>query len=126
MAALLIALYAALIGLNILDGYSTWKVVRPHHYARERNPLARWIFRGLGIPLGIIVAELFWIGLISLVFFLFWDKPGLQLPLLIVLGLGVIAFAGISLNNFSVHRTIRRREQLARKTGEEAHAGKHS
>lgn len=126
MASLLIALYAALIGLNVLDGYSTWKVIRPDHYRRERNPLAHWIFRGLGIPLGIIVAELLWTGLISLVFFLLWDEPGIKLPLLILLGLGVAVFAGVSLNNFRVHRTIRRREQLARKTGEEGHAVNHT
>ncbi|MFO8145095.1 MAG: hypothetical protein R6T89_05150 [Candidatus Syntrophosphaera sp.] len=47
MAAVLIALYAAFVVFNVLDGYSTWKVLRPDHYARELNPVARWGNAGL-------------------------------------------------------------------------------
>ncbi len=126
MAAVLIGLYAAFVVFNVLDGYSTWKVLRPDHYARELNPVARWIFRGLGIPLGIIVAEILWIGFISLVFFLLWYEPGLGLPLLLLLSLGIIVFACVSLHNFSIHRRIkyRRGQDLSGSTEGRRNAGK--
>ena len=41
--------------LNVLDAHSTWMVLRPHYYSRERNPIARWIFRKLGPVRGIVV-----------------------------------------------------------------------
>lgn len=41
--------------LNVLDGHSTWLVIRPCHYHRERNPVARWAFRKLGLPHGIAI-----------------------------------------------------------------------
>jgi len=41
--------------VNIFDAHSTYLVLKPNHYHRERNPLARWVFRKLGIPQGIII-----------------------------------------------------------------------
>lgn len=41
--------------LNCFDAHSTWLVLRPNHYLRERNPVARWIFVKLGLVRGIIV-----------------------------------------------------------------------
>jgi len=52
-------LYTLILGvvfilLNVLDGHSTWGVLKPDHYERERNPVARWIFRKLGLVRGIV------------------------------------------------------------------------
>jgi hypothetical protein len=52
---LMIALALLFLVLNILDGHSTWQVIRPHHFRRERNPVARWAFRKLGLPHGIFL-----------------------------------------------------------------------
>ncbi len=117
MTLALLILYGVLVVLNSLDGYSTWKVLKPHHYRREHNPLARRIFQKLGIPRGIIVAELLWIGFISLVFFLLWDKPALNGVLLVLLSIGVLAFAWVVASNFRAYRRIktaqgRRSEEL--------------
>lgn len=43
------------IVLNILDGHSTYQVLKPNHFEREKNPVARWVFRKLHIPTGIIL-----------------------------------------------------------------------
>lgn len=117
MTLALLILYGVLVALNSLDGYSTWKVLKPHHYRRERNPLARRIFQKLGIPRGIIVAELLWIGFISLVFFLLWDKPALNGVLLVLLCIGVLAFTWVVASNFRAYRRIKeaqgsRREEI--------------
>jgi len=99
MNLILISLYLVMVLLNLLDGLSTWLFVKPDHYQREANPLARWIFLRLGITRGIILSELAWIGCFSLAFFLFWQNPSLQLPLLLLLSLGVLVFAWIVTGN---------------------------
>ncbi|MDY0152150.1 MAG: DUF5658 family protein [Candidatus Cloacimonas sp.] len=45
-----LALTAAFLVLNVLDGHSTYLVLKPNHFSRERNPIARWVFRKLKIP----------------------------------------------------------------------------
>ena len=54
-AALFWSLLALFVLLNALDGHSTYLVMRPNHYKRERNPVARYFFRKIGIPNGIII-----------------------------------------------------------------------
>jgi len=41
--------------LNVLDAHSTYLVLFPSYFYRERNPIARWIFRKLGLLRGILV-----------------------------------------------------------------------
>ena len=53
--ALFWSLLALFVLLNVLDGHSTYLVMRPDHYRRERNPVARYFFRLIGIPNGIII-----------------------------------------------------------------------
>lgn len=103
-------LYLALVALNLLDGISTWHFVRPGHFHREANPLARWMFRKLGITRGIILAELLWIGLISLIFFLTWSMPVLGSVLIALLAIGIVVFAYVVIDNFRFLRRIRQRE----------------
>ncbi len=105
-------LYAVLVVLNILDGVSTWKVVKPNHYHRERNPVARWMFTKLGITRGIILAEILWIGFISGIFFLLARHPILDTALLVLLGVGVLSFFIVVSGNFRAWRRIRQREDL--------------
>ncbi|MCB5247374.1 MAG: DUF5658 family protein [Candidatus Cloacimonetes bacterium] len=112
MLVTLFSLYGALVVLNILDGVSTWIVVRPNHYHRERNPLARWIFTKLGITKGIILSETLWIGFISGIFFLLFRHPFLSSVLLILLCLGVLIFLQVVSGNFRAWQKIRQREDL--------------
>lgn len=85
MSSMMTVLYLLLLALNLADGITTWIFVHPRHYDREANPLARWMFRCLGITLGIIVAELLWMGVISLLYFtLFQTYPTLGIILLSV------------------------------------------
>ncbi|MBW6513840.1 MAG: hypothetical protein K0B87_03685 [Candidatus Syntrophosphaera sp.] len=110
MALILLPLYTVLAILNALDGYSTWKVLRPDHFRRERNPLARFVFSKLGLIRGLILAEALWIGSFSLAFFLFWKDAALHSLLAVLLGIGVLAFAGIVVHNFRVYGRIKQRE----------------
>lgn len=112
MLVTLFSLYGALVVLNILDGVSTWIVVRPNHYHRERNPLARWIFTKLGITKGIILSETLWIGFISGIFFLLFRHPFLSSVLLILLCLGVLIFLQVVSGNIRAWQKIRQREDL--------------
>ena len=61
MLTTLVALYSILVALNLLDGFSTWLVLKPNHYHRERNPVARWMFIKLGLTRGLVLAEVLWI-----------------------------------------------------------------
>ncbi|HOA30218.1 MAG TPA: DUF5658 family protein [Candidatus Cloacimonadota bacterium] len=54
-AILFWALLTLFIILNVLDAHSTFLVMRPAHFKRERNPVARWVFKKLGLPRGIII-----------------------------------------------------------------------
>ncbi len=112
MLAALVVLYALLVVLNILDGVSTWKVVQPNHWHRERNPLARWVFSRLGLLPGLILSEVLWIGGFSVVFFLLVRHPAWNTALLAALGLGVLVFLFVVSGNFRTHRRIRNRESL--------------
>lgn len=127
MLVTLSILYSVLVALNILDGVSTWKVVKPDNYHRERNPLARWMFSKLGLVKGLIIAELVWIGLISAVFFLLAKHPVLDTALLIMLGVGVLVFAAVVMSNIRTWRSIRQREDLlAKKQTQEETDVKHA
>lgn len=115
MTILLFALWGSLVALNILDGHSTWMVLRPKHLNREKNPLARWIFSRLGIVWGIVVSELLWIGFITCVFFLLLkgSNPLALKMLLGLLALGNLVFLALVINNYLVWRRIRKRDSQA-------------
>ena len=120
MPSLLLVLYLLMLTLNLLDGISTWIFVHPQHYEREANPVARWMFRKLGITAGIILAEVLWIGFFSLLFFLLVYRTMWQLPLTILFGFGVAIFASIVPGNISY--CLRLRKKAQRKKQEEQNA----
>jgi len=125
MLTLQIFLYFILVVLNVLDGVSTWKVVRPKHLYRERNPVARWIFAKLGLLPGILVAEFLWISTITLVVLLLGSLPVWGYIVLALLFIGIVIFTWIVLNNFKNWRGIRSRE-LAQKHGSGKENAKHA
>jgi len=65
---LLILQFIIFVILNILDGHSTWKVLYPDKHHREMNPLARWVFRKLGVTKGIITYKTVLILIIGILF----------------------------------------------------------
>ena len=112
MLTTLVALFAILVALNVLDGVSTWQVLKPNHYHRERNPLARWMFMKLGLTRGVLLAEVLWIGFIGAVFFLTFTHPVGSVVLLVLLCVGVLIFLRVVSGNFRTWRRIRQREEL--------------
>lgn len=105
-ASLFWGLLFLFIIVNILDAHSTFMVLRPHYYERERNPIARWVFRKLGIPSGIII---FKVALLSILIpaMAFYAGNDL-LTINIVLVVSNLVFALVVNNNYLVYRKIRR------------------
>lgn len=93
--------------LNVLDAHSTWLVIKPNHYERERNPVARWVFRKLGLPRGIIIFKIviFAILIPACAYYAIWEP----LTLNIVLIVANIVFALVVWNNYRIYRRMRRR-----------------
>lgn len=101
---LLIALFVIFILLNILDGHSTWQVIKPNHYSRERNPLARWIFRKLGIPRGIVVFKVVLLLILAAAFA--WYAAYDTLILNVILIVADIVFLLVVIHNYRVSRNL--------------------
>ena len=103
---LMLVLAIIFLLLNVLDGHSTWLVIRPHHYYREKNPIARWVFRRLGVPHGIV---LFKAGLLSILilagsFYGAWETFTLNIVLIVA----DLLFTYVVVHNYRLYRTLRR------------------
>lgn len=99
-------LTAVFLLLNILDAHSTWLVVRKDNYHRERNPVARWIFRKLKLPRGIILFKTFLLSglMIAFGYYAAWDAFTLN----IILVVANLVFLLVVLNNYRIARRLRR------------------
>ncbi|HRY84802.1 MAG TPA: DUF5658 family protein [Candidatus Cloacimonadota bacterium] len=90
--------------LNILDGHSTWSVLKPDHYYRERNPIARWIFRKLKLVPGIVIFKavllIFLSGCVG--FYSAWDAGTINVVLLVA----NIIFTLVVLHNYRVAKRV--------------------
>jgi len=95
-----------LLILNILDAHSTWLVIRPFYFHRERNPIARYVFRKMGIPSGIIVfkAVLMSILILCISYYAAWDAFTIN----IVLVVANIVFGWVVIHNYRVFLKYRR------------------
>ncbi len=91
--------------LNILDGHSTFLVLKPHHFHREKNPVARWIFKKLGIPRGIIIFKtlLLVILILAISYYAAWDA----LTINVTLCVADLVFLLVVLHNYRVYRRMR-------------------
>jgi hypothetical protein len=94
--------------LNILDGHSTWLVVRPDHYERERNPIARWVFRKLRLPRAIPLFKAFLLLMLALVIW-YWQSD--KATLNIALSIGNVLFVIVVWHNYKVHKLISKRSR---------------
>lgn len=104
--ALLTALFLIFTLLNILDGHSTWQVIKPNHFHRERNPLARWIFRKLGIPQGIVIFKAILLLILAGAFYIYSRSDVFTLN--IVLLVANTVFLLVVIHNYKVSRRLRR------------------
>lgn len=113
MSILLLVLYLVLLVLNLMDGITTWIFVRPDHYDREANPVARWMFRRLGITRGIILAELLWMGAVTLLFLTVFQKY--STAGLVLMSLGVLVWLYIIPGNVRYCLRLRQKGNQAEK-----------
>lgn len=101
---LLIGQFGLFVVLNILDGHSTWKVVKPNHFNRERNPVARWIFCKLGLPRGIVIFKAVLMSVLGGAFAVYAQKETRSLN--IILGVANLVFLAVVIHNYRVYKRI--------------------
>lgn len=103
---LMVVLAAIFLLLNVLDGHSTWLVMRPHHFYREKNPIARWVFRKLGIPHGIVFfkASLLSILFVAGSFYGAWETFTLNIVLLVA----DLLFSYVVVHNYLLYKRLKR------------------
>ena len=105
-------LYGGYLLLNVLDGLTTWIIIRPDKFHREANPVARWLFIKLGIPRGIIIVEGVVQGLMTLL--IFWLLGTIPWMAYTVLGVGNAIFGWIVIGSLKIIRDLRKRERKTR------------
>jgi len=113
---LLILQFIIFVILNILDGHSTWKVLYPDKHHREMNPLARWVFRKLGVTKGIITYKTVLILIIGILFGHYAKKDTFSLN--VILSLANIVFLITVVHNYKVYRKIHHSQRKSDKTPE--------
>ncbi len=101
---LCVMLGCAFLILNVLDGHSTYLVLKPHHYGREKNPVARWVFRKLGVPRGIIVFKTMLIAILipAISYYAAWDVLTINITLLVA----DLLFLLVVMHNYRVYRRM--------------------
>jgi hypothetical protein len=87
--------------LNILDGHSTWLVLKPDFYHRERNPIARWVFKKLRLPRAIPIFKAVLLSLLGWVIIHWWKDA---LTLNIAMTIGNALFIYVVIHNYRVFR----------------------
>lgn len=103
-AELTLFLTATFLLLNILDGHSTYLVLRPHHYEREKNPIARWVFRKLKLPRGIIIFKLILMSglIIAISYYAAWDAFTINIAMIVA----DLLFLVVVTHNYRIARRI--------------------
>lgn len=93
--------------LNILDAHSTWLVIKPNHFHREKNILARLFFKKLGLLRGIVVFKTFLLLVFAALvwFFVLPEYLALNVSILI----GNVIFIIVVMNNYRIYRKLTRK-----------------
>lgn len=95
--------------LNVFDGWTTWLVMKPDHYDRERNPIARLFFKKLKAPASIILFKVFLLSGLGLFIIHWWQE---SLTLNIALLIGNLLYIFVVRHNFKVHKKYVEHEQF--------------
>ena len=92
------------LGLNVLDGHSTYLVLKPNYFSREKNPVARWVFRKLSLPRGIIIFKtvLMSILIVAISYYAAWDAFTINIAMLIA----DVLFLLVVLHNYRISRRL--------------------
>jgi hypothetical protein len=90
--------------LNILDAHSTWLVLRPDNYHRERNPIARWVFKKLMLPMGIVFFKASILGPLS-IFIMYWWNEAFTINLALLIG--NLLYLYVVIHNYKVQKGYR-------------------
>ncbi|PKN72793.1 MAG: hypothetical protein CVU50_05560 [Candidatus Cloacimonetes bacterium HGW-Cloacimonetes-3] len=103
-AAFTLVLTCVFLLLNILDGHSTYLVLKPNHYEREKNPIARWVFRKLQIPRGIVIFKviLMSILIVAIAYYAAWDPFTINIAMLIA----NLLFTLVVLHNYRIAKRL--------------------
>ncbi len=83
--------------LNVLDGHSTYLVVRRSSLRSERNPFARWVFSKLGLLKGIFALKGIIVLLLPLMFWVYKEEPK---DINLVLIVANTAYSAVVINNY--------------------------
>ncbi len=98
--------------LNILDGHSTWKVIQPDHFHRERNPIARWAFRKLGLPRGIVIFKALLLLILGGAFSIYAKEEPRTLN--VTLGIANLVFLAVVIHNYRVYKKVKSQRGIHR------------
>lgn len=100
---LTLLLTAIFIVLNALDGHSTYLVIRPANYRRERNPIARYIFRKLKVPAGIIIFKTVIMAIVipAIAYYAAWDAFTINIVMIVA----DLLFLWVVHHNYRIYRT---------------------
>jgi len=101
------SLLGGFIALNLLDAHSTYLVMRPHHFQRERNPIARFVFKKLGIPRGIIIFKTVLLAILIPAMGFYGGHDLLTIN--IVLIVSNLVFCLVVIHNYRIYRRYCRR-----------------
>jgi len=102
---LIIFLLIILIILNILDGISTFLVIRKSSIRAEKNPLARFVFRKMGVTKGIIAIKSIIIPLLVLLLYDIKHDPDEVITALFIADL---IYSYTVVNNYRVHHKLKK------------------
>ncbi|MDD2228064.1 MAG: DUF5658 family protein [Candidatus Cloacimonetes bacterium] len=91
--------------LNVLDGHSTYLVLKPNHFEREKNPIARWVFRKLHIPRGIVIFKVLLMSLliVAISYYAAWEPFTINIAMFVA----DILFLLVVLHNYAISRRLR-------------------
>ncbi|HOY84590.1 MAG: DUF5658 family protein [Candidatus Cloacimonetes bacterium] len=110
--AFLAGQFGIFVILNILDGHSTWKVIQPNHFHRERNPVARWFFRKLGLPRGIVIFKAVLLFILGGAFAIYAKKETKVMN--ITLGVANLVFLAVVIHNYKVYKRVKAHREIRR------------
>ena len=97
--------------LNILDGHSTFNVIKLSSYKSEKNPVARFFIKKLGALWGIITIKL--VSLIVVLIMLYSYNRQLARDFNIVMIIADIFYTYVVIHNYkNLNKMIKRRQDF--------------
>ena len=101
-----IVLLVLFLFLNVLDAHSTWLVISPNHFYREKNIFARFFFKKLGPLSGIITFKVLLLSILGLLIWFYVLPEYLSLNISMLIGNAI--FIAVVWNNYRIYRRISR------------------